>query len=275
MKRFLGFNPNMYGDLYMMSVAARCLKRAVPDSHLTFVIAGDFRECAPIFLDSPHIDRVHILNKSRDGFDSVDMDWINSQRFAHVFNPMADHDHSTPWWQNRHQALEAAHMHGIPYDGDDGKITLTKWFKPTPGLEKFVAFSPWPSFHEGVNNPKAIPPAKAQEIVDAILGLGYGVLQVGGPTEPKLDNVAKLDTDYFTSVRNVLGCRAMVMGDSGFNWLLSGYDFPVVGLYSERYFGRDYIHNIQPINKNGRYLVGRTVSDIPAEWVIAGLRDIL
>ena len=275
MKRFLGLNPNMYGDLYMMTVAARCLKRAVPDSHLTFVIAGDFRECAPIFLDSPDIDRVHILDKPRDGFNENDWKWINSQSFTHIFNPMADHSHDTPWWQHRHQALEAAHMHGIPYGGDDGKIRLTKWFKPTTGFGDFIAFSPWPSFHEGVNNPKAIPPAKAQEIVDAIIGMGYKVLQVGGPTEPKLERVVKLDTDYFASVRNVLGCRAMVMGDSGLNWLLSGYDFPVVGLYSERYFGRDYIHNIQPINLNSHYLVGKTVSDISTESVLSAVKELI
>lgn len=275
MKRFLGFNPNMYGDLYMMTVAARCLKRLVPDSHLTFVIAADFRECAPLFLDDPNIDRVHILDKPRDGFNQNDWNWINQQKFDHIFNPMADHDHSRPWFQFRHQALEAAHMHGIPYNGDDSKIRMTKWFKPTPGFENFIAFSPWPSFHEGTDNPKAIPIPMAQKIVDNLIKMGHNVLQIGGPTEPKLENTIKLNTDYFTSVRNVLGCRAMIMGDSGLNWLLSGYDFPVVGLYSERYFGKEYIKNIQPINPNGRYLVGGSVSDIPIESVVTSLKLLI
>lgn len=275
MMRLCGFCPGQYGDLYMMTVAARCLKRAVPDSHLTFVISGDYRECAPLFIDCPDIDRIHILHKSNAGFDQCDIDWINEQKFHHVFNPMQDHDFSHPWWENRHQALEAAHMHNIPTNGDDGKIRLTKWFKPSIGFERHIALSPWPSFVEGPRNPKCIQPEMAQAIVDWILAAGWRVLQVGGPNEPQLVGADKPATDYFTSVRNALGCRAMIMGDSGMNWLLSGYDFPVLGLYSERYFGKEYIYNIQPKNPNAIYLTSKTIPEISLDSIFNSIRLLL
>ncbi len=265
MKRYCGFCPAQFGDLYMMTVAARCLKRVEPDCHLTFVIGADFRECAPLFINHPHIDRIHVLHKGRDGFDEVDLQWIAEQRFDHVFNPMQDH--RDQWWLHRNQSLEAAHMHGLPTAGDSGQIEMIQWFKPTPGLENVVAISPWPSFHEGVRNPKCIQPERAQEIVDWLLGAGYRVLQVGGPSEPQLVGADKPATDYFASVRNVLGCKAMIMGDSGLNWLLSGYQFPVLGLYSERHFG-DHVHNIQPISPRAQYLTGNTVGDIPLDSIV-------
>ena len=274
MKRFCGFCPGQFGDLYMMTVAARCLKRVVPDSHLTFVIGNEFRECASLFINHPHIDRIHVLHKVRDGFDEVDLKWIADQRFDHVFNPMQDHDHSTPWYTQRNQSLEAAFMHHIPTEGDSGKIEMVKWFKEYSYFQQHVAFSPWPSFHEGTSNPKAIPPDMAQKIVDMILVRNLGVLQVGGPNEPQIKGALKLGTDYFESVRNVLGCKAMIMGDSGLNWLLSGYDFPVLGLYSTRHFG-EFLHNIQPINPNGLYLSAAKIDQISLDTIAKSIDTLL
>lgn len=276
MRRYLGFCPGQLGDLAIMTVAARCLKAADPDSHLTFVISGDYREAAPLYLDHAHIDRVHILHCPRGGFDEVDRVWIAKQGFTHVFDPLQDHDHSRPWFRERHQTLEAAHCHGLPIPpGETGKITLNLWFKPVEGLWDHVAFSPWAAFYEGVRNPKAIPPERAQEIVNWLRGQGHKVLQVGGPTEPALDGVTKLQCDYFTSVRHVLGCRCMVMGDSGLNWVLSGYDFPVVGLYSSRYFGEEWIHQIQPINRSARYLVAPTVAEISMDDIALAVGQVI
>ncbi len=114
----------------------------------------------------------------------------------------------------------------------------------------------------------------AQWIVDMIRDKGHWVLQIGSPDEPKLDNCSKLDTDYFSSVRNVLGCKGMIMGDSGLNWLLSGYDFPVLGLYSQRYFG-EFLRNIQPLNPNGIYLDAPKISEIPLDLIAQNLDTLL
>lgn len=276
MKRFLGFNPMQYGDLFMGTVAARALKRAVPDSHLTYVINGDYREAAPLFIDHPHIDRVHVLHSPRGGFDEVDQSWVAERGFHHVFNPMQDHDHSRPWWRERSQPHEVVHMHGLPMPiGDTGQIKLVKWFTPSTGTKGAVALAPFPAFYAGLTNDKAFPIELAQSIVWYLRGKGVEVLQVGGPNEPALKDAAQIHTGYFDSVRNVLGCRAFIGGDSGMMWLMSGYSFPCLGLYASRYYGREHVKHIQPVNPNAIYLHEETMGQFSLDIIRQSIDAIL
>lgn len=277
MRRYLGFNPQQYGDLYMATVAARCLKRHDPDSHLTFVIAADYRDCAPLFLDHPNIDRIHILNRGRDGFDAVDRAWIDDQKLFYAFNPMVDHDHSDPWWKRRIQTHEAAYMHGVPIPpDDDGKIRMTRWFKPTEDLGKYVAISPFPASYAGIKNGKSLSIERAQDIVDLLRNEhGYRVLQVGAKDEPTLKGVEKMDRSYFEAVKDVLGCRLFIGGDSGFTWLMSGYGFPTLALYSDSYYGKEFVKNIQPVNPNALYLSESNVNEISLDSIAKSLDTLL
>ena len=266
-KRFLGFHQAMYGDIAMSTVAARILKKIEPDSHLTFIVGGDYAGIMPLLHQAEGIDDIYITHSPKDGFDDYDLKWITTQGFTHVFNPMQDHDHRNPWFRHRNQPLETAHMHGLPTEGDDGKIRLVKWF-PVPDLRDYVAISPFPAWYAGINNDKALTIERAQAVVDFVLSKGFKVLQVGHRDEPKLVGTVKHDTSYYDSVRNVLGCKGMVMGDSGLNWVLSGYDFPVVAWYGSRYYGAEWVHNIQPINPNAAYIHGEEVNQIPLDTLL-------
>ncbi len=273
--KVVGLNPLRYGDLYMATVGVRCFKRIYPNAHFTFVINADYRECAPLFLDHPDIDRIHILDRDKDGFNEVDWDWIRIQNFDHIFDPMQDHDRPD-WYLFRHQALEAAYMHRIPIDGDDGKIVLNKWFKETDGLKNYVALAPFPAWYQGSANRKSFTMEQAEGIVKYLKVKGYNVLQVGGPNEPQLSNVLKINSDYFNSVKNILGCRAFIGSDSGLTWCLSGYDFPVLGLYpSDMHGGPNYVKNIQPINPNALYLDANTMKDIKIEDIYKAIDKLL
>lgn len=277
--KFLGFFPALYGDIAMSTVCARVLKTKIPDCHLTFIIGNDFKEIAPVFKNQLYIDEIYITHKNKDGFDEEDVKWIVEQKFDGIFNPMADHNHfsSSPWWTKRIQTLEACHMHGlIPDDPNEiGKIQLIKWFDTNNDLKDFVAIAPFPAWYAGLNNDKALNIERAQEIVNFVLSLGYKVLQVGHPDEPNLEGAIKLKTDYFTSLKNVLSCKMMIMGDSGLNWVLSGYDFPVLGLYSNKYYTPQFVKNIQPINPNGVYLSAPNVNNIPMESIKENIERML
>lgn len=279
MLRFLTGPLGLYGDLAMNTVAARALKALYPDCHVTFALGGDFREFAPLLINHPHIDRIHVTHSPRDTYDATDLTWIKTQRFDHVFDPKTDHDHSDPWFLRRHQTHEMCFMHGVPIPaGDTRKIELVQWFEPlhshSQALGKSIAFAPFPAFASGLPNVKALSIERAQAIADGIRDLGYFTLQIGHPDEPQLNGTIRLRTTYFESVRHILGCRAMVMGDSGLAWVLSGYDFPLVGLYGNWYHG-DRVSAIQPINPNARYLVAKTVNEIPVESVIEAVRNLL
>ena len=275
MNRYLGLNPHRYGDLFINLTAFRALKRLDPGCHVTMAINGDYREAAPLFLDQDCIDRIHITHSPIGGFDAVDMEWIKSQQFTHVFDPMQDHSHAHPWFlTGRNQPQEVAFMHGIPIAADEtGKLTLNRWFQPSAGFEQYVAFHGFAGSH-GPNR-KMFTPERAQEIVNLIESKGYRVLQLGIPSEPKLDNTLRLDTDYFTSVKNVLGCKGLLTGDSGVCWMASCYDFPTVGVYSHDYYGEANVRAIQPINRNARYLSAPNVNDVPLADISAALDNLL
>ncbi len=73
----------------MGQVAALILKSKLPNSYFTLCINNNYQDIAPLFIDNSVVDRIHILNKDKDGFNEVDQTWINEQNFDHVFNPMA------------------------------------------------------------------------------------------------------------------------------------------------------------------------------------------
>jgi len=271
--RFLGFNPGLLGDIVMGTTAATILKDLYPASQITCCISNDYHQIAPLLLNSPCFDRLYITHKPKDGFDEVDGKWFYNQHFHKVFDPMQDH--LDTWWQHRIQPLEVAHMHGLPTKGYSGKVVLTKWFRETEGLKGYVAYAPFPAWYAGLDNEKAFTVERAQAIVDFILANGYKVLQVGHPDEPQLVGAEKRNTDYFTSVRNVMGCRFMLMGDSGMNWVLSAYDFPVLACYGHRYYSKEFVKNIQPLNRNAFYLDAPTVNEISLDAIQSSIRTML
>ncbi len=274
MNRYCGFQLGLRGDLCMATVAARILKRHDPSSHLTFMLGHDYADMAGLFLNNPWIDQLHIAHSPKDAYDREDLKWIAEQQFNVVFNPMAQHPDGDGWWIHRNQGLEAAHMHGLPTAGESPKIQLTKWFKETDGLRDYVALMPFAGFYAPQND-KRLSVAKAQEIVDALRANGHKVLQIGGPGEPRLENAEWRDTDFFGSVRNVLGCKAFIGTDSGIMWALSAYDMPTIGLYGHRYYGRQFVKNIQPENPRARYLDDVTAEQIPLDNVLNSLKILL
>lgn len=270
MNKYLGFHGHRYGDIFMGLAAFEILKMHEPDCETTIIINGDYREAAPFFLAQKSVDKIYITDNPVGSFNEKDMEWIRAQKFTYIFNPSKDHDHSDPWWKHRNQPLELAYMHGLYINEHSGKLYLNKWFKSDPVFKNYIAFQPFAGSYDP-NNKKALSVSFAQEIVNGIIKLGYDVLVLGGPNEPKLNNVVKLPTDYFVSGKNLLSCKALVVCDSGFNWMASCYDFPTLGLYSHEYYGEKYVKNIQPINPNAIYLNRSSVNEIPLDEIISNL----
>ncbi len=164
-------------------------------------------------------------------------------------------------------------MHGLPIN-DNGKLTLNRWFEPTKGFDRYVALQAFAGSYDPTNK-KQLTIERAQEIVDLVRARGYQVLQLGLSSEPRLRDTLRLDTDYFTAVRNLLGCRALITTDSGFAWAASCYDYPTLGLYSHSYYGKDHVGAIQPINQNAVYMSEENVNDIPLHYIDTALTTLL
>lgn len=277
MYKFLGFHPLRYGDIVMGQVSASILKKKLPNSNFTLCINNNYQDIAPLFIDNPVIDKIHILNKDKDGFNENDKIWINEQNFDHVFNPMADHNHGDPWFLHRHQTLETALIHGLVNQEEidnnkySNQIFLNKWFTVNSNFTGFIALQAFAGSYD-LNNKKTLTVEKAQEIVDKINKLGYGVLQLGIESEPKLKNTIRIESNYFESVKNMLGCKLLISTDSGLIWTASGYQFPTIGLYSYDYYGKNYVKNIQPQNPNAIYFAESNVNAINIDCVVEAIR---
>lgn len=274
---FCGFNSLQFGDLVINTFAARVLKEKYPESKLTFVINKDYKDIAPLFINHPHIDYIKILDKNRDGFSQSDKDWVKKQDFDLVFNPMQDHNHSDPWFLKRHQAAEVCFMHRLANEKEcqkfDNKLYLNKWFDsanlvPYFGNRGVVAIQAFAGSYNPKND-KMLTIEKAQSIVDYLIELGFNVLQLGIESEPKLFNTYRFNTDYFNSVKNMLGCKFLITTDSAMSWISSAYEFPTIGLYSNSYYGKEFVKNIQPINPNAEYLDADNVNNIPNQEIFA------
>ncbi len=274
MNRYGGMSAHRYGDLFMNLAAWRTVKLMDPDAHTTFFINGNYRSAAPLFLDQPDIDRIHITHAPVGDLDVVDYEWAKDQAFARFFSLMADHDHSRPWHlTGRNQPQEVCFIHGLPA-WSDGKLSLNRWFEPTKDLSKHVALQAFAGSYDP-SNTKQLSPARAQEVVDLIRARGFEVLQLGLPTEHRLDNVTFMDRDFFGMVKDILGCKALVTTDSGPAWAASCYDHPTLGLYSHAYYGKDHVNAIQPLNPNAIYLDAPNVNDIALFVIDAHLEALL
>lgn len=266
----IGMQNGIRGDLIISTVVARSFKERFPDSKLIMGLHKDFADMVPLFFQHESYDNFHLY----DGYDNwpneIDKKYLSKAKYDIVFNAMAPHLDNA-WWKSWHQTEENCHMHYLPIPKNI-QCSLNPWFDISDN-KKFVALSPiggWYNFP----NTKSLSIPRAQEIVNFILSLGLGVIQLGHPDEPKLDGTTKKNLTYFDSVKNLLSCKAFITVDTGLTWVASAYSFPTLGLYSNSYYSSSYIKNIQPINNKAIYLDAPNVNDIDIELIKASIRQL-
>ncbi len=267
----IGFNTAQRGDIILNTVAARSLKQIYPTAHFTLAIAPEYADMRDLFVHHPYIDEFHVY-RSHDGTDQIDQQFRREQGlYDVVFNGTPAHTIDR-WWMIRHQAEEVCLMNGLPIPSDiqcvlsmPNDVPDNKTFI---GLQPFGGWQDWP-------NKKSFSLARANEVVAAIKALGFNVLQFGGEAEPTLEGATKFTGSYFDSMRHMLGCEALVTTDSGRCWAASAYSFPTLGLYSNSYYGPEYVRNIQPINPNARYLDADLVVNLPIDQIITTLKETI
>lgn len=271
MKKAIGFNIGLRGDLGMATVAARSFKELHPDWHLTLGVGPQFADMIPLFYQHPYFDNFHVY-ESYDGWpNKQDTDYLKSAKYDFVFNGKADHPDQ--WFVHRHQYAEAANMHGLPIPSNIHPI-LTKWFD-TPKLDKTVAFAPYAGYIHNKNNDKMVSQYKAEIIVKFIKELGYEVLFLGGSNEPDIPGVIRKNLSYFDSVKAMLGCKFLIHTDTGIGHIAGAYGLSRLGLYGHRYYGPSKVCNIIPLNTNSINLHESFVNDIPDDLIFSKIEEMI
>lgn len=273
--RAIGFTQGQLGDLIISTVAARSFKENVQNSTLTLGINKKYSETAPLFANHPHFDNIHFY----DGYDNwpteIDINYLKSENYDIIFPAMPKRGtNESSWWKTEHQCQNICSLYGLPHPRDGYQCHLTKWFD-IPDYSNYIAFNYIGAFYAGYPNNKSYSPEQAQQIVNLIRKIGYKVIILGDPKEPRLENAEKKNLSYFESVKTMLGCKALIGVDSGLTWVASAYSHPVLASYSNEYYGKEFISSIQPINPNARYLDEKLISQISVDKIEQELSIIL
>lgn len=271
MKRAIGFQQGLRGDLVFSTIAARSLKEQYPDWHLTLGVGPQFKDLLPLFHDHESFDAVHTYT-TYDGWPGPrDLDYLQAAKYDLVFNAMPPHL-DQQWWLHRHQYAEAAHMVGLPVPADI-QPRLTRWFHVEQFSFPTVAIAPFGG-NGGVND-KMLSVEQAQAIVDYLVQKGYMVLHLGAPSEPRLKGAQLLPVSYFDSVRNMLSCKVLIHCDTGMGHVAGAFNHPSLGLYGHRYFGAEWVHQIMPRHANFISEVAPTVAEISLDKVFKSINLLL
>ncbi len=269
--RIAGFNHGKLGDQLISWPTFCALKAAQPDLEIVMTINKQYEAIIPLFQNQSEIVDFFITDSYENFPSAKDIEKFNIFQLDKMFNPMQPH-RDEQWFLHRHQTEEVAHMHGLDIKIDK-QIRLNKWFL-SPDYKDYVCFAPfggWPDYP----NPKSLTVPHAQEIVDFIYKLGLKVWQFGHPDEPKLEKTERKPLTYFQNISSMLGTKALVAIDSGVNWAASAYSHPTLGLYSNSYYTRQFVGNIQPLNSNSLYLDAPNVNDINIELIKAKIIELV
>ncbi len=270
MKVLLGHH-GLRGDLALNIPAIEHAKK-VAGWTIDMPINKQFLDLLPIFVNQPSFNPV--ITDNYETFSSPsDKILVKARGYGNVFNPMQPH--RDDWYNHRHQTSTVLFDYfGQELPLDSLQINLSRWFDVTKE-SNCIAFAPFAGWSHEKKSDKMLTVENAQKIADAINKMGYSVVQIGGPDEPRLEGTAFFLGSYFESVKVVLGCRLLLHTDTGMGWITSGYKHPQIGLYGHRYYGEANVKNIQPVNPNGIYLDSATVNDISLDSIVQTLKTIL
>lgn len=267
----IGFLGGCYGDLIMCYKAVQSFRTRYPNVHLTFAIGDRYKEIEPLFFKQPGIDDVHIWDSyDKDWPSQKDIDYLQLQNFDMIFNSMARHKDDF-WYLHRHQTQEVCHMMGLPIL-EDTKINLHRWFNLDASFRDCVCIAGITSF----GSKKSLSIKKLMAIANFVRDCGYHPIQLCAPQDPRIPGVERYTGTYFEAMRGMLSSKLLVAADTGSNWVASGYNHPVVGVYGyEFYPGATTSKNWQAKNNNAIYLENNHAENVPDEEIFAAIKNQL
>jgi ADP-heptose:LPS heptosyltransferase len=271
MIKAIGFNQGQFGDLCINLIACRSFKERFPESHLVFGINKKYETIKEIFLFNDLIDEIHIWENYDNWPSQNDFKYCNENKFDIIFNPMPKHT-SDYWYLDFHQTQEVCYMHGLSAP-DNLQINLNKYFNIPQKNNKFVAVNLFAETNSSA--PKTPDIEKAKKICKLIESMGFTPIQIGTKDQPSICQQRFLGS-FFDCVKFVLSCRFLFTVDSAINWIMSGYNFPVVGIYAYEYYHMaNTSYNWQPKNTNSIYLEKNRIENILLEDIEQAIKKIL
>lgn len=269
--KIIGFNQGQIGDLVLNIPACRAIKQKYPDSKLIFSINKKYKHVAPLFYHNPLIDDFVFWDGYDDWPNEKDKEIIDNIQPDLLFHPMPKV--IDDYWINKMHFTEiVCRNYGIT-PPDNLHTTLIKYFDTIPKYKNCIAINP---FSSSPNSGRDLPEELCYQIIDLIHHMGYETIQLGIKNHKQYPTTYPIsDVTIFDDTVIALSCKLTITIDSGMNYILSGYNHKVLGLYGKVYPIDGPIKNRTPINKNAIYLENESISDILLSDIDKSLEKLL
>jgi ADP-heptose:LPS heptosyltransferase len=225
---------SLIGDTVMFLPVLNYLELKYPNSYKIFPISKKTSQSAPLFINHPLIDRIHVL-KEHESLSQEDRQIINTCDIS--INPFPNHPKEQDWYNYFNCVEETFRMAGLDINlyhsmpENLKKPKLEKWFK-IQRSEKTIAI--WPFACYGLETDRN-PTIKWWKDLLKILDKDYKILHFGAEIEPDLgeglNNYTKLThLSFLEMIQKTLGCDLCIDTDSGSSWVIGAYGFPQINL---------------------------------------------
>jgi ADP-heptose:LPS heptosyltransferase len=279
-----GMRWQLIGDILGGLTILNHLERLYPSCYKTVGLAGKAKHFAPLLINHPLIDRIHIQS-GFEGPEGDDWNFINSHDI--VINGNPSHPLQYDWPNYRNFYAESFIMGGFSEKDyadlpEDQKLPkLVKWFRPeSRPLQYKKIISIW-GFAGYSVQPYRSPTANYwRELVKKLIDLGYGVCQFGHFNDPVImeNNVAFHrfnERDFFEQIRMTLSTDLVLSTDSGSGLIFAAYDFNQINIVNMHVDG--HVRNpfsLAPLGPNTFNFCGETCcDDVPQDQVIAKILE--
>tara|TARA_R110002020_G_scaffold339183_3_gene554346 strand:+ start:734 stop:1615 length:882 start_codon:yes stop_codon:yes gene_type:complete len=240
-----------YGDIVMQEPGLRKFIKDNPDTKIVIAVSKKYEQILPLF-ENYHENIIQL--KVFEGYDDwpteADKKYIEEQEFDAMFPPDIPQHAQNDWANYRHITAETALMIGVDSDTTNIQLKTPESVVKEPNTVAVHLFSSkWPG---GV---RSISIEKQTAIVKYLNDKGYKVYQLSAPDQPQINGTVIKQGTYYDACLRVLSCDFLVSCDSGMAWVASGYDHPMVGLFSSNYNTLiNTTKNWWPVNPNASYL---------------------
>lgn len=236
-----GIRQGMIGDSIMSLPVLNYLDQEYPGSYKFFVIGKKFSQSAPLYINHPLIDKIHILEND-EHLGSKDEEIKNLCDLKINVNPQ----HKFIDWYTRYSCVEETfQMAGFDLNEfkklpiDQQKPRLYKWWKESTEINNnHIAIFPFAGY--GKINKRSPSKNWWENFLKKIIG-NYKVFHFGSENEPELSshhNYYKLTHLSFIDIIKTALTTAISIGtDSGSSWVIGAYGHPQINLLTDEPFG--------------------------------------
>lgn len=247
--------PQQIGDCVCSLPAAHYIKKVFPNSYSVVALDPRTRELAPLLINYPDIDRIHI-NQKEGGYTEVEKKWVSTFDFN---LPLFGHYVPESWaktmsWREANFRLRfqfqpaGSLLSGNGWNDlteEEKKPKLEQWFK-VERFDKLIVLAPFVGYDLTNEMTRTRSPSLDwwKLVVEMLLQMGFTIAQIGTTNFPLVyDHPSfydKRSLSLLESVKVALGADLFIGACGGMSFLINAYGHKTICPYT------DWVKNATP-----------------------------